>query len=51
MLSFVPFLRKLYGVDSDVSVQEAHGLLHHTGVYTVRISGHAQLDCVLDEAR
>ena len=42
--------RKLHSVDGDFSVQEAHGLLHHPGVHTLRISGHAQLDCLLDEA-
>lgn len=42
--------RELHSVDGDVSVQEAHGLLYHSGVHTLRISGHAQLDCVLDEA-
>ena len=43
--------RELHGVNSDFSVQEAHGILHHPGVHTLRVSGHAQLDRVLDEAR
>ena len=42
--------RELHSADGDVSVQEAHGLLHHPGVHTLRVSGHAQLDRVLDEA-
>lgn len=48
--SFVLSPRELHSVDSDVSIQEAYGLLHHPGIRTLRISGHAQLDRVLDEA-
>ena len=49
--SLVLSSRDLHGVNSDFSVQEAHGILHHPGVHTLRVSGHAQLDRVLDEAR
>lgn len=49
--SLVLCSRELHSVDSDVSVQEAHGVLRHPGVHTLRIFGHAQLDRVLDEAR
>ena len=47
-LSF--FLRELHCVNSDISIQETHGLLHYSGVHPLYISGHAQLDRVLDEA-
>ena len=48
--SLVLSLRELHSTDGDISVQEAHGLLRHPGVHTLCISGHAQLDRVLDEA-
>ena len=43
--------RELHIVNSHLSFQAPHGVLHHPGVYTMCIFGHAQLDRVLDETR
>ena len=47
-LSSVSRFRKLHRAHSDVSLQAPHGVLHYPSVYTLCISGHAQLDRILD---
>ena len=50
--TLLPFLsRELHIANSHISFQAPHGVLHHPGVYTMCIFGHAQLDRVLDETR
>lgn len=50
--TLLPFSsRELHIAYSHLSFQAPHGVLHHPGVYTMCIFGHAQLDRVLDETR